>query len=128
MTIETALARHTDLLMALPGVVGVAQGESASKPAINVLVVRRTPNLDARLPRVLDGFPVVVVETGEIRAQDSSARRRCAAPGPNLRSDAGAKSLAEVGQRVGAPIVGPSSAAQQRRSLSFQHLGDGVAS
>ena len=76
MTIETALARHTDSLMALPGVVGVAQEESDGKPAINVLVVRRTPNLDARLPRVLDGFPVVVVETGEIRAQDSSARRQ----------------------------------------------------
>lgn len=76
MTIETVLAHHTDSLMALPGVVGVAQGESAGKPAIRVLVVRRTPDLDARLPRSLDGFPVVVVESGELRAQDSSARRR----------------------------------------------------
>ncbi len=76
MTIETTLARHSDSLMALPGVVGVAQGESAGQPVITVLVVRRTPDLDARLPRVLDGFPVVVVETGEIRAQDSAARQR----------------------------------------------------
>ena len=76
MTIETALARHADSLMALPGVVGVAQGESDGKPAITLLVLRRPSDLEARLPRVLDGFPVVVVESGEIRAQDSSARRR----------------------------------------------------
>jgi len=38
---------------------------------IQVLVVHRTPELEPRLPRTLDGYPVVIVETGEIRALDS---------------------------------------------------------
>jgi hypothetical protein len=38
---------------------------------IEVFVVYRTPELEARLPRTLDGYPVAIVETGEIRALDS---------------------------------------------------------
>lgn len=82
MTIETALARHTDWLMALPGVVGVAQGESGGRPAISVLVVRRTPELEASIPRTLDGFPVVLVESGELRAHDSAGAERSAPKRP----------------------------------------------
>jgi hypothetical protein len=32
-------------------------------------VARRTPELLARLPAELEGYPVIVVETGEIRSQ-----------------------------------------------------------
>lgn len=69
-SIETALDQHTDRLMSLPGVVGTAIGECNGKPCIQVLVLKKTPALSRRIPRTLEGFPVVVVETGEIRALD----------------------------------------------------------
>ena len=70
--IEQVLERHTDSLLSLPAVVGVAQGESGGRPVIQIFVVHRTPELGARLPRTLEGYPVIIVETGEIRARDSA--------------------------------------------------------
>jgi len=70
MTIETALDQHTDRLMSLPGVVGTAIGECRGKPCIQVLVLKKTPDLSRSIPPTLEGFPVVIIETGEIRALD----------------------------------------------------------
>ncbi len=71
VTIEDVLKQHTDRLMALPGVVGTAIGECEGKPCIKVLVVKKSPELLKKIPSNLEGFPVVVEETGEIRALDS---------------------------------------------------------
>ena len=54
--------------MALPGVVGTAQGEQDGKPCIMVLVVELTDVLKRQIPDNLGGYPVVVTETGEVRA------------------------------------------------------------
>jgi hypothetical protein len=68
-SIEQVLAAHTSELMAIPGVVGTAQGElDSGAPCIQVLVVERTAEIDRRVPRTLEGWPVVIVVTGEIRA------------------------------------------------------------
>ena len=69
MSITDALARHTDSLMAIPGVVGVGEGQVRDQPSIQVLVVRKSPDLAARIPSSLEGYPVDVVETGVIEAQ-----------------------------------------------------------
>lgn len=69
--IETVLKEHTDHLMSLPGVVGTAIGECEGKPCIKVLVVRKSAELARKIPPTLDGFPVAIQETGEIRALDS---------------------------------------------------------
>ncbi len=69
-SIEAVLAEHTDSLMALPGVVGTAQGECAGRPCIQVLVVEDTPQLRAQLPSSLDGYAVEMLVTGEIEARD----------------------------------------------------------
>ena len=69
MTIRQVLARHTDRLLAIPGVAGVARGEVNGRPAIQVLVVKATAELLRRLPATLDGYPVQVVESGTIEAQ-----------------------------------------------------------
>ncbi len=71
-TIEQVLSQHTDSLMSIPGVVGTAIGECAGKPCIRILVVKKTPELSAKLPTTLDGFVVDVQETGEIKALDST--------------------------------------------------------
>jgi hypothetical protein len=72
MTIEEVLRIHTDSLMAVPGVQGVAQGEAAGRPTVQVLVSELTAELRTRLPGELGGFRVQVVETGVIRAQPDS--------------------------------------------------------
>lgn len=67
-TIEETLLEYTDTLMAIPGVVGVAQGLLGNTPCIRVFVVDKTPPVQAQIPRVLHGHLVVVEQTGEIRA------------------------------------------------------------
>jgi hypothetical protein len=69
MPISTSIERHSAELLDIPGVVGVAEGISGGRSVVQILVVRRTPELVSRLPRTLDDHPVVVIETGEIRAQ-----------------------------------------------------------
>lgn len=66
MNIEQVMARHQDQLMAIPGVTGIGIGEQNGQPAIVIMVNRLTLELKARLPRQLDGFPVVVEQSGAI--------------------------------------------------------------
>ena len=67
-TIEEVLKEHTPQLMSLAGVVGTAQGFCDNKPCRQVFVIEKTPELDQKIPDVLEGYPVMVEETGEIRA------------------------------------------------------------
>ena len=76
MTITEALAAHTDSLMAIPGVVGVGEGRLSGAPSIQVLVVRKTPELARRLPASIEGYPVDVVESGVIEAQPRTGTPR----------------------------------------------------
>jgi len=69
-TIEEAYKRHSDQLMAISGVVGIAIGKCEGKPCIMVMVDKRTPELLNKIPSQLEGHPVVVQETGPIRALD----------------------------------------------------------
>jgi hypothetical protein len=67
--IAEVLARHTPRLMALPGVVGTYEGRGpGGAPRIVVMVERRDPALERRIPRRLEGWPVAVEETGPVRA------------------------------------------------------------
>ena len=66
-TIEEVLKDHTDQLMSIPGVVGTAQGICNNKPCIKVYVLKKTPELDKKIPENIEGFPVSIEEIGEIR-------------------------------------------------------------
>lgn len=66
--IVEVLKEHTDRLMSLPGVVGTAQGLCDGKPCIKVFVIKKTPDLEQKIPKILDGYPVIIEETGKIRA------------------------------------------------------------
>lgn len=68
MTIEQVFDRHHDRLMAVPGVTGLGIGDKGGKQAILVMVEQLTPDLKARIPRALEGYPVVVEQSGEIVA------------------------------------------------------------
>lgn len=67
--ITEVLRRHTDSLMALPGVVGVGQGERDGAPTVQVMVAELTDTLRRSLPDSIEGYAVVIMETGEIRAR-----------------------------------------------------------
>jgi hypothetical protein len=66
-TIKEVLKRHTDHLMAVPGVVGTAIGECDGSPCLKVFVVKKTTDIANKIPSKLEGFPVAVEETGTIR-------------------------------------------------------------
>lgn len=68
MNIEQAFDRHHDRLMAVSGVTGLGIGERDGKPAIVIMVKEITPEIEAALPKVIEGHPVVVEPTGEISA------------------------------------------------------------
>ena len=67
-SIDDVLNTHTDSLMALPGVEGTAEGRSDGNPCMTVLVLELTDELRAQIPGDIEGYPVVITETGEIRA------------------------------------------------------------
>lgn len=69
-SIEQVLQEHTDSLMALPGVVGTAQGLCADKPCIQVFVVKATEDLLKQIPEEIEGYTVDVQQTGEFKALD----------------------------------------------------------
>ncbi len=67
-TIEDTLERHSAALMSVPGVVATGQGLCGDEPCIRVFVVERTPEIDRLIPETIEGYKVVVEESGEIRA------------------------------------------------------------
>ena len=73
MSIQQVLARHTDSLLGVPGVVGVGEGAVGGGPSVQIMVTRLTDSLRARLPDRLEGYPVQIVETGVIQAQPDSS-------------------------------------------------------
>ncbi|MGH8830734.1 MAG: hypothetical protein ACREXV_06550 [Polaromonas sp.] len=72
--IEEVLKAHTDVLMGFPGVAGTAQSLCDAKPCIRVYVIRKTPDLERLIPNSLEGYPVVIEETGPIKALSKEPR------------------------------------------------------
>ncbi|MFA4946994.1 MAG: hypothetical protein WC674_00605 [Candidatus Krumholzibacteriia bacterium] len=67
---------HVNDLMAIPGVVGVAVGAlDDGRLCIKVLVVKKTSEHRKRVPREIEGYPVVIEESGEIRAMPGDTAR-----------------------------------------------------
>ena len=64
-----ALKTHTDELMSLPGVVGTGQGLCDNQPCIRVFVIKNSPHLEERIKKILEGYPVVIQETGRFRTR-----------------------------------------------------------
>ena len=66
--IKKVLEEHTLKLMSIEGVIGTAEGLCNGKPCIKVYVIKKTRQLTQRIPTTLEGYPVVIEETGEFRA------------------------------------------------------------
>ncbi len=70
VNIKEVLKRHTDKLMAVPGVVGVGEGKTRGKQCIRIFVIDGSSESLKLLPDNLDGYPVIIEESGEFRALD----------------------------------------------------------
>ena len=69
-TIEQVQEKYQDQWMALPGVVGVAIGENEGKLVLKVMVIKITTELEQKVPKNVEGYDVILEETGEFRALD----------------------------------------------------------
>ncbi|GAA1853193.1 hypothetical protein GCM10009736_19840 [Actinomadura bangladeshensis] len=65
--IEEALVRHRERLLAIDGVEGLDHGRGADGTEV-IRVHIRTLSVKRRVPRELDGFPVITIVTGPYRA------------------------------------------------------------
>ena len=69
-TIEQVQEEHTDEWMAIPGVQGTAIGMSEGKPCILILSSVKSETLQDKIPSTVQGYPVIVRETGAFHALD----------------------------------------------------------
>jgi len=65
--IAQVLEERTPALLAMPGVVGTAEGASGGHPVFVVLIRRDDAELRRRLPDQVEGYPVEVRVVGEVR-------------------------------------------------------------
>jgi hypothetical protein len=68
--INAVLAAHDKELLAIPGVVGVyvATLKDRRTPCLKVMLARKNPDTERKIPPVIEGYTVVTEVTGEIRA------------------------------------------------------------
>ncbi len=67
-TIEQVQEEHTDDWMAIPGVEGTAIGLFEDKPCIKIFSSKKAEELRAKIPTTIEGYPVIIEETGIFRA------------------------------------------------------------
>jgi len=67
--INAVLKDHDKELLAIPGVVGVYVGllPDDKTPCLKVMVVKETEDLKGRIPKSIEGYPVLIEESGDIR-------------------------------------------------------------
>ena len=66
--INEVIKVYADSLMATPGVVGLYHGlDEEGRSCLKVMVKEKTPEITKRIPEQIEGFPVVIEETGEIK-------------------------------------------------------------
>ena len=66
-SIEDVKRKNEAWLMKLDGVVGVGLGSKSGMRVIQVYVKELTKDVRAKIPDIIDGHPVDVVRTGEVR-------------------------------------------------------------
>jgi hypothetical protein len=75
--INAVLAAHDKELLAIPDVVGVYVGTMGDERqlCLKVMLARKNPASERRIPRTLEGYHVITEVTGEIEARDASRSR-----------------------------------------------------
>ena len=66
--IQQVLADHSPQWMATPGVVGAGIGLCEDRPCIKIFVAKKSDRLAEEIPSTVEGYRVVVEESGPFRA------------------------------------------------------------
>ena len=68
--IESVRSKYEAEIMAIPGVtgIGIGEGDRPSSRVIKVYVERKNSDLEKRIPKQLEGYPVKTEATGEFKA------------------------------------------------------------
>ena len=69
-SIEQVLQDNTDQWMAIPGIEGTAIGLYEGKPCIKIFSSSKPQQLKDKIPSTVEGYPVIIEETGAFRALD----------------------------------------------------------
>jgi len=69
-SIEQVQEEHTDDWMAIPGIEGTAIGLFEGKPCIKIFSSKKAEDLRAMIPSIVEGYPVIIEETGTFQALD----------------------------------------------------------
>jgi len=69
-SIEQVLKDNTDAWMAIDGVEGTAIGLYKGKPCIKIFTSVKAEKLRGRIPPAVEGYPVIIEQTGVFRALD----------------------------------------------------------
>jgi hypothetical protein len=69
-SIRQVLKENTDAWMATPGVEGTAIGLYKGKPCIKIFTSVKAQELRGKIPPAVDGYPVMIEQTGVFRALD----------------------------------------------------------
>ena len=67
--IEEVISGITDQWMAIEEINGIAEGKAGDKDCVLVFVSEKTQKIKETIPLKLKGFPVKVMEIGDIDAQ-----------------------------------------------------------
>jgi hypothetical protein len=68
LSIQEIQQKHQYDLMRIPGVVGVGIGLDSDESVLVVMVAKYTRAIKRKIPKQLDGYRLVIQETGVIRA------------------------------------------------------------
>lgn len=67
-SIDDVIKVYADSMLAIAGVVGLYHGlDENRKSCLKVMVVKKTAELEKRIPKQIEGFTVEIDETGEIK-------------------------------------------------------------
>ena len=71
--INVVLAAHDQELLAIPDVVGVYVGtmQDGETLCLTVMLARKNAGSEQKIPRMIEGYPVVTEVTGNVRALES---------------------------------------------------------
>ena len=69
-TIQQVQEEHTDEWMTIDGIEGTAVGLFEGKPCIKIFSSKKAEELRGIIPSTVDGYPVIIEETGIFRALD----------------------------------------------------------
>lgn len=67
-TIEQVQEEHTRQWIAIPGVEGTSIGLFKGKPCITIFTSKKADELQTKIPSQVEGYPIIIKETGTFRA------------------------------------------------------------